>query len=168
MRAANELQLTAVLRLLLLWQRLLPAALAEANVDAERLLPARSLALKPQHQLLLLELLQAAADASSEASASAAEDATAAAAAAAPAVTSAAALLPPLHLLVGARHAAVRAAARRWLLQRLLATAAFAGNGEEAVLWLDLLPGCALPAGLMRAPCLLGITSGQSPLLGRP
>ncbi|KAL4434021.1 hypothetical protein ABPG75_000462 [Micractinium tetrahymenae] len=142
--AANELQLTAVLRLLLLWQRLLPAALAEANVDAERLLPTQPLALRPHHQLLLLELLQAAADATLEAAANSAGGeggaAAAVATAAVPAAASAASLLPPLRLLAGAQHAAVRTAARRWLLQRLLATAAFEGNGEEAVLWLDLLP----------------------------
>lgn len=158
MPAANELQVTAVLRVLLLWQRLLPAALAESHVDADRLLPAQPLALRPQHQLLLLELRQAAADAACEATAGAGTDdseAAAAVAAAAPALTSAAALLPALRLLVGAQHSAVRDAARRWLLQHLLGTAAFAGNPEEAVLWLELLPRCALAPGLLPSNSLL-------------
>ena len=133
--AANELQLTAVLRLLLLWQSLLPAALAEAGVHAERLMPQQPLQLRPQHQLLLLELLLAAADGSGVSAAVGSKDAAVAAAAAAPPQ-----LLPLLRLLVGGQQGAVRAAARRWLLQRLMATTAFAGNGEEAVLWLDLLP----------------------------
>lgn len=124
-----------MLRLLLLWQRLLPAALSEANVAVERLLPQQPLALRPQHQLLLLDLLLASAD-----------DTVAASMA-----TAGAPLLPPLRLLVGSPHATVRSAARRWLLHRLLATAAFAGNEEEAVLWLDLLPRSAC----CRAVCVL-------------
>lgn len=165
MSAANKLQLTAVLRLLLLWQRVLPAALAEANVDAERLLPAQPLALRPQHQLLLLELLQAAADAAGDSAAGAADEdgGGAATACAAPAVPSATALLPPLRLLVGGRHAAVRSAARRWLLKRLLATAAFEGNSEEAVLWLDLLPRCVCSAALLPAPRRHAPVGGRCP-----
>ena len=129
-----------MLRLLLLWQRLLPAALAEANVDAERLVPAQPLALRPQHQLLLLELLQAAADTAATAAAEASEgEGSSTGASGWPAASTAgAALLPPLRLLVGSP--AVRAAARGWLLRRLLATGAFGGNEEEALLWLDLLP----------------------------
>jgi hypothetical protein len=138
--AANELQLTAVLRLLLLWQRLLPAALVEASVDAERLMPSQPLGLRPQHQLLLLELLAAAAEAS--AAAAAATDGGAAAAAVA-ATSAAPVLLPALRLLAAPGVAApVRVAARDWLVRRLLATGAFSGNEEEAVLWLDLLPRC--------------------------
>ncbi|PRW57763.1 Nucleolar pre-ribosomal-associated 1,N-terminal [Chlorella sorokiniana] len=140
--AANELQLTAVLRLLLLWQRLLPAALAEANVDAERLMPAQPLALRPQHQLLLLELLHAAADAAaaSAADATGSADGSTEGAGVPAAATAGASLLPPLRLLVGSPAAAVRAEAHAWLLRRLLATGAFGGNEEEACLWLDLLP----------------------------
>lgn len=140
--AANELQLTAVLRLLLLWQRLLPAALAEANVDAERLMPAQPLSLRPQHQLLLLELLHAAADAAAASVAQAADgsDSSTQSAGVPAASMAGAALQPPLRLLVGSPAAAVRAEARGWLLRRLLATGAFGGNEEEACLWLDLLP----------------------------
>lgn len=142
--AANELQLTAVLRLLLLWQRLLPAALAEANVDADRLMPAQPLALRPQHQLLLLELLHAAADAAAASAAQAADgsDSSTEGAGVPAASMAGAALLPPLRLLVGSPAATVRAEARGWLLRRLLATGAFGGNEEEACLWLDLLPRC--------------------------
>lgn len=135
--AANELQLTAVLRLLLLWQRLLPGALAESNVDAERLLPQQPLGLRPEHQLLLLELLLAAADTAGAADGG---DSTAGASAAASVSAGASALLPVLRLLVGSPAAAVRGAAHRWLLRRLLASGAFGGNPEEATLWLDLLP----------------------------
>lgn len=128
-----------MLRVLLLWQRLLPSGLADAHVDAERLMPQQPLPLRPQHQLLLLELLTAAADAVA-ASATAGSDAEHAVQAATVAAA-AAALLPPLRLLVGPGVApAVRAAARSWLLRRLLATGAFSSNVEEAVLWLDVLP----------------------------
>jgi hypothetical protein len=146
-------QLSLVLRLLLLWQRLLPAALLESNVDAERLLPQQPLALRPQHQLLLLELLQAAADAAAAEAAGPGSAEAAGAAASGPAA--AAALLAPLRLLVGSQHAAVRAAARRWLLQRLLATGAFSGNGEEPVLWLDLLPRCPSNFRCCRRRCCI-------------
>lgn len=134
-----------MLRVLLLWQRLLPGALAESNVDAERLLPQHLLALRPEHQQLLLDLLHAVADAAADATvdgdASAAGGGGAAfASASAGGGTGAGALLPVLRLLVGSPAAAVRASARRWLLRRLLATGAFGGNPEEAVLWLDLLP----------------------------
>jgi nucleolar pre-ribosomal-associated protein 1 len=147
--AANELQLSAVLRALLLWQRTLPAALAEAHVDAARLLPAQPLALRPPHQLLLLELLHAAADAA-EAGAEADAGISNGAATATTAGQDAAAggspappqlLLPVLRLLAGPGvAAAVRGAARGWLLRWLLGCGAFGGNEEEAVLWLDLLP----------------------------
>ena len=172
---ANELQLTAVLRLLLLWQRLLPAALAEANVDAERLVPGQPLALRPQHQLLLLELLHASADADTASAAGAAEgDGSSRVGPSVPATTmSGASLLPPLRLLVGSPVAAVRAEAHSWLLRRLLATGAFGGNQEEACLWLDLLPrcvvGCAsLFVGALRACCPVASVGGSEPFSQRP
>ncbi|GAB4818251.1 hypothetical protein N2152v2_005297 [Parachlorella kessleri] len=143
--AANSELLSALLRVLVGWQRSLPGALAESHVDVERLVPQDLLALRPHHQLLFLELLlaelPAPASASNEPRLLSGYPGNSGSGALVP--LPATLLLPVLRLLCGAQHGEVSQLARRWALARLAATGAFHGQEDEALVWVDLLPRSA-------------------------
>ena len=122
----NHLLLAVSLRALVGWQRVLPAALIESNIDVSKIVLAVDLqTFNPHIQLLLLSLLHSTLIQDGPPLL----------------ISNTGQLIPALKVLVHpTTTSAVKKKAYEFLRHRLLATSAFESNPAEAAMWLLTLP----------------------------
>jgi len=132
---ASTLLLSATLGALCRWQRCLPAALLEANVDAEKLVPVDLVSLQPLHQLQFLNLLEASQRPAFHPESAASRVTKRRLAGVSPA------LLPVLTVLSSSGLGDVHSTASAWAASCLRATGLFEDSmADEVFIWLDSLP----------------------------